>query len=170
MPSQRAPTTWPRDGSGATISERRLAQLAAGDIAPKLGRSAANARRHRHQRRNVARRRLGSDRRDPAERPVLAQQVDRAPVGEERDDEVGQLSEGGLVLERRAQHRRRLDEEAEPLLVALAFELGLAPGGDVASDPQHAHRRAVEASRCTSPTASNQCTEPSGHTTRSSVS
>ena len=57
---------------------------------------------------------------------------------------MSQLPERGLVLERCVQHRRRLDEEAEALLVALPFELRFAAGGDVASDSHHAHRRSVD--------------------------
>ena len=48
-----------------------------------------------------------------------------------------------VVLERSAQHRGRLDQEAEALLVALPLELGFAPGGDVAGDAQHPHRHPV---------------------------
>jgi hypothetical protein len=53
---------------------------------------------------------------EPAERPVLLDHVDDAPVGQVGDGQAGDVGEGRLVVERRGQERAGLGQEGEAVL------------------------------------------------------
>ena len=74
---------------------------------------------------------IGADDGDAPDRPVVGEQVDHAPVRQLGHGEAGDARERGLVVERRREQRRRLDEK--PLLALLADAVG-----DVAEEPDAA--------------------------------
>jgi hypothetical protein len=51
--------------------------------------------------------------RDVPQAPLLVEDVDRAPVGDRRDSEAGEVLERSLVLERRREDLAGADEEVE---------------------------------------------------------
>ena len=78
--------------------------------------------------------RVGMRHREPLDRAVACEHVDRAPVGQLRHDERGEVDERLLVLERRGEERARLGEERQPLL-RLALPLDETDLGDRERDP-----------------------------------
>ena len=79
--------------------------------------------------------RVGGAYGDAAHAAVVLREVDDAPVGESRDDEVGERREGGVVVEALVEEVAGLGEEAQARLRPLAHhrggdEIGDAPDED----------------------------------------